>query len=166
MNTFEESLNQINEAAAIYVAQVPANLRQGSLDKNFSFADFLNNKLLVIHSIRSGITFSLFSEITKITPFSDEDWAEILNISSKSLQRYRAEKNFRFKPIHSEKIIEIAEVALLGNTVFDTSSKFYMWLSTPLFALGSMKPIELLKDSYGKEMVLNELHRIDQGIFV
>ena len=166
MNAFEEFLNQINEAAAIYVAQVPAYLRQGSLDKNFSFADFLNHKLLVVHSIRSGITFSLFSEITKITPFSDEDWAEILNISTKSLQRYRAEENFRFKPIHSEKIIEIAEVALLGNTVFDTSSKFYMWLSIPLFAMGSMKPIELLKDSYGKEMVLNELHRIDQGIFV
>jgi uncharacterized protein (DUF2384 family) len=28
-----------------------------------------------------------------------------------------------------------------------------------------MKPIELIKDSYGKELVINELTRIDQGIF-
>ncbi|MDO9038752.1 MAG: DUF2384 domain-containing protein [Lutibacter sp.] len=32
--------------------------------------------------------------------------------------------------------------------------------------MGNLKPIELLKDSYGKEMVMNELNRIDQGIFV
>jgi len=166
MKTVNKQIHQVNEAAAVYVAQTPLSIRRGRVNKNFSFQDFLDNKLLVIHSIRTGITFDLFSEITKITPFSDDDWAEILNISSKSLQRYRAEKDFRFKPIHSEKIIEIAEVALLGNTVFDTSSQFYLWLRMPLFALGSMKPIELLKDSYGKEMVLDELHRIDQGIFV
>jgi uncharacterized protein (DUF2384 family) len=29
-----------------------------------------------------------------------------------------------------------------------------------------MQPIELLKNSYGKEMVMNELNRINQGIFV
>jgi len=166
MKTFKESINQVNEAAAVYVAQAPPSVSGDVVSKSFSFQDFLDNKLLVIHSIRTGITFNLFSEITKITPFSDEDWAEILNISSKSLQRYRAEKDFRFKPIHSEKIIEIAEVALLGNTVFDTSTQFYEWLITPLFALGTMQPIELLKDSYGKEMVLNELQRIDHGIFV
>jgi hypothetical protein len=27
-------------------------------------------------------------------------------------------------------------------------------------------PLELLKDSYGQELVIQELHRIDQGIFV
>jgi hypothetical protein len=29
-----------------------------------------------------------------------------------------------------------------------------------------MKPKELLKDSYGKEMVIGELTRIEHGIFV
>jgi uncharacterized protein (DUF2384 family) len=39
-----------------------------------------------------------------------------------------------------------------------------MWLETPNFALGNQKPFELLKDSYGKEMVMGELTRIDHGI--
>jgi uncharacterized protein (DUF2384 family) len=44
--------------------------------------------------------------------------------------------------------------------------KLGLWLNTPNFALGKLKPIELLKDSYGKEMVIGELVRVNHGIFV
>ena len=54
----------------------------------------------------------------------------------------------------------------LGKDVFDSEEQFYLWLNTPNFALGSLKPFELMKDSYGKEMVISELHKIDQGIFI
>jgi len=60
----------------------------------------------------------------------------------------------------------LAEVTQLGETVFDSQEQFYNWLKRPNQALGNMKPLELLKDSYGKELVVNELTRIDQGIFV
>lgn len=161
MKNFKSQINQVNEAAATYVRK----FSDASVKNSFSFEDLLNNKLLLIHTIRKGIPFSLFSEIKHIVPFSDEDWAEVLNTSTKSLQRYKQEKDFLFKPIHSEKIIEIAETALLGNQVFDTSGHFQQWLNSPCYALGSHKPFELLKDSYGKELVLNELNRIDHGIF-
>ena len=78
----------------------------------------------------------------------------------------REKEDFIFKPLQSEKILELAEVTSLGNDVFDTEEQFYLWLNTPSFALGNLQPIELLKDSYGKEMVVNELNKIDQGIFV
>jgi putative toxin-antitoxin system antitoxin component (TIGR02293 family) len=161
MKKFISQINQVNEAAAVYVRKTS----DITIKSNFTFEDLLNNKLLLIHTIRKGIPFSLFSEIKNIVPFSDEDWAEVLNTSTKSLQRYKLEKDFLFKPIHSEKIIEIAEVALLGNQVFDSSAHFQQWLTTPCYALGSHKPFELLKDSYGKELVINELHKIDHGIF-
>ena len=120
--------------------------------------------MLIVHSIREGIPYRLFRLIREKTPFSEEEWAEILNISTKTLQRYRASRNHVFKPIHSEKILELAEVTSLGNSVFGPE-KFYLWLQTPNFALGNLKPKELLKDSYGKELVVEELHHIDQGIF-
>ncbi|MCC6451300.1 MAG: DUF2384 domain-containing protein, partial [Acidobacteria bacterium] len=34
------------------------------------------------------------------------------------------------------------------------------------FALGNVKPVELLRDSYGKELVMGELNRIAHGILV
>jgi len=82
------------------------------------------------------------------------------------LQRYKNEKSFYFKSIHTEKIIEIAEVANFGSEIFDTPNQFEIWLKTPSIALGSLKPSVLLKDSYGKGLVMAELNRIDQGIFV
>ena len=94
------------------------------------------------------------------------DWANVLDISTKSLQRYKTSPERHFKPIHSEKIIEMAEVTKVGLDVFGNIDKLKLWLNTPSYALGNLKPIELLKDSYGKEMVISELNRINHGIFV
>ncbi len=131
----------------------------------FTFADFLADKILMIFVIRQGIPYSLFSKIQQFTPFSENDWAELLDISTKSLHRYKqADKTF--KPLQSEKIIEMAEVTKIGLETFGDIDKFKLWLDTPNFSLGRIKPVELIKDSYGKELVIGELTRINYGIFV
>lgn len=131
-----------------------------------SYEEFLGNKMLIIKAIRAGIPYSLFDLIQDHSPFSEADWADFLDISTKSLQRYKALPEHHFKPIHSEKIIEMAEVVQIGLDVFGDMEKLGLWLNTPNFALGKLKPIELLKDSYGKEMVIGELVRVNHGIFV
>ena len=50
--------------------------------------------------------------------------------------------------------------------MFGSQENLYQWLSRINHALGDMLPIELLKDSYGKELVIDELNRIDHGIFI
>lgn len=80
-------------------------------------------------------------------------------------QRHQNDPNYHFKPIHTEKIIELVEVTHFGEEVFDFAEQFYLWLNTPSLALGNIKPAELLKDSYGKDLVMGELNRIDHGIF-
>lgn len=134
--------------------------------KDIGFNEFLADKMLIIAAIRVGIPYSLFELIQYQTPLSDNDWADFLGISTKSLHRYKTSNQHRFKAIHSEKIIEIAEVTEVGLEVFGGMDKLKLWLDTPNFALGKLKPIELLKDSYGKELVLSELTRINYGILV
>ena len=141
------------------------NKRLGANERNLTYGEFLSDKMLIIKLIRTGVPYSLFDLIKNITPFSEGDWAEFLNISTKSLLRYK-QTSKQFKPLQSEKIIEMAEVTNVGTEVFGSMEKFKLWLDTPNFALGNMKPIELLKDSYGKEMVIGELTRIEHGIFV
>ena len=58
----------------------------------------------------------------------------------------------------------MAEVTNAGLDTFGNIEKFKLWLETPNFSLGDQMPMELLKDSYGKEMVLGELTRINHGI--
>ncbi len=128
-----------------------------------TYDDVFNNKLLLVHIISEGIPYSLFANLQSYLPFSESDWTYYLSMSAKSLQRYKKEAN-TFKPVHSEKIIELAEVTHLGVNVLGNVERFKLWLNTPSFALGSNKPKELLKDSYGKELVVAELTRIDHGI--
>lgn len=155
---------KIDKAVRTYLKKVEQDQHLHLSDKQITYKEFLSNRMLIVHSIREGIPYRLYKLIQEKTPFSEEEWAEILNISTKTLQRYRASKNHVFKPIHSEKILELAEVTSLGNSVFGPE-KFYLWLQTPNYALGNLKPKELLKDSYGKELVVEELHHIEQGIF-
>jgi putative toxin-antitoxin system antitoxin component (TIGR02293 family) len=118
----------------------------------------------ISNSTAKTVTVDLFHTIQACTPFTETDWANFLDISTKSLQRYKVASNFSFKPIHSEKIIEMAEVTQAGLEVFGNLNTLKLWLNTPNFALGSLLPIELLKDSYGKDLVLAELIRINHGI--
>src|ERR1700761_8655406 len=149
--------------------EISASVKRAGIDKKFlpaedlTYTDFLSNKMLMMLMIREGISYSLFDLIQYTTPFSESDWADILDISTKSLQRYK-QTSKQFKSIQSEKIIEMAEVTNMGLDVFGDMDKFKLWLDTPNFALGSLKPIELLKDSYGKEMVIGELYKINHGI--
>lgn len=157
--------NVVNEAMSTYAT----NLNTGSIfnfnkDTN-SFSDFFDNKMLIIQVIRQGLPYKIFNIIKNIIPFTEDDWANYLNISKKSLQRYSNDKAFLFKPIHTEKIIELAEVTNFGKDVFDSTEQFYLWLNTPSFAFNNLKPSELLQDSYGKELVIEELNRIEHGIF-
>lgn len=134
-----------------------------SITKDITYSDFLSNKMLMIFVIRKGVPYSLFNLIQDFTPFTDEIWADILDISTKSLHRYK-QSSKSFKSIQSEKIIEMAEITNVGLDVFGDMDKFKLWLETPNFSLGNLKPLELLKDSYGKELVISELTRINYGI--
>jgi putative toxin-antitoxin system antitoxin component (TIGR02293 family) len=157
--------NVVNEAISNYANSLNiASIFNFNKETN-SFSDFFDNKMLVIQVIKKGLPYNIFNAIKKIIPFTEDDWASYLNISKKSLQRYSNDKNHLFKPIHTEKIIELAEVTSFGKDVFDSSEQFYLWLNTPLFIFNNLKPSELLQDSYGKELVIEELSRIEHGIF-
>jgi putative toxin-antitoxin system antitoxin component (TIGR02293 family) len=131
--------------------------------QKLTYSGFISDKMLIIDAIRIGIPYSLFDLIQEYTPFSESDWANFLDISTKSLQRYK-QSSKQFKPNQSEKIIEMAEVTNVGLDVFGDMHKFKLWLDTPNFALGNLKPMDLIKDSYGKELVISELTRINYGI--
>jgi putative toxin-antitoxin system antitoxin component (TIGR02293 family) len=129
-----------------------------------AYYSFPLDKFFIYRAITKGVPYSIFKTIQELVPFSDTDWAELLEITTKTLFRYKKSEK-RFKSIHSEKILEMAEVTILGLEVFEEMDKFKLWLGTPNFALGNYKPFDLLRDSYGKELVVTELYHIEHGIF-
>lgn len=132
----------------------------------YGSTSILNNPFSASIAIEKGIGYSIFEEIQQLIYLSEQKLADILSLSTKSLQRYKKDKDFRFKPIHSEKLIELAEVANFGLSVFDSKDQFNLWLDTPSFVLGNKKPSDLLTNSYGIKLVMQELNNIEHGIFV
>ncbi len=150
--------------------EIATLVKRSGMDRKFftsdnivSYKHFLSNRMAIILVIREGVPYSLFNLIQSHAPFSENEWSTFLDISTKSLHRYKQTLR-QFKPLQSEKIIEMAEVTHIGLDTFGDMDKFKLWLDTPNFSMGGLKPMELLKDSYGKEMVVGELTRINYGI--
>lgn len=161
----DQEITKFLNSPEIDFSQFQEHNNQVNSVREFTFDEFLSDKMLMITAIRAGIPYSLFDLIQQYAPFSETDWAGFLDVSTKSLQRYKQAAK-RFKSIHSEKIIELAEVTQIGLDVFGSTAELKLWLNTPNFALGAQKPIDLLKNSYGIELVAGQMVRIDHGIFV
>jgi putative toxin-antitoxin system antitoxin component (TIGR02293 family) len=165
MNSTDKSIIEKLDNEINLIVKQGGTKKQIKESKKISHSDFFNDKLMMIGVIREGVPYSLFTIIQDYTPFSEKDWSNFLDLSTKSLLRYK-QSTKNFKPIHSEKIIEMAEVTTIGLDVFGNMEKFKLWLETPNFSLGNIKPKDLLLDSYGKELVISELTRINYGILV
>lgn len=159
-----DSETQIDQQINSYAQKIAKEHHIELAEEPIGYYGLLSNKLLLVHAIREGLPFKIFSLIKEMAPFSMDQWAAFLGVSTKSIQRYES-GNQSFKPLQTEKIMEIAEITKEGLEVFDDMKQFNDWLQAKNFVLGNMKPIDLLHDSFGQQMVLDELHRIDEGVF-
>lgn len=110
--------NQLNKEVTAIIKRYRNDKELIFSAKNLTYLDLFSNKMLLIHIIRDGVPYSFFNLIRHYTPFSEMDWASFLDLSTKSLQRYK-QTSKQFKSIQSEKIIEMAEVTNVGLDVLE-----------------------------------------------
>jgi len=131
-----------------------------------SIAQF-NTKLLdtveLLKLSRKGISFDLFEKIAKSHSYTTKEWSSFLHLTERTIQRYKKERR-KFESLQSERIIEIAQLHLKGKEVFDSKLNFEEWMNSKIIALGNIRPIELLDSSFGIEMLMDELGRIEHGV--
>jgi len=131
-----------------------------------SIAQF-NSKLLdtveLLKLSRKGITIGLFEEIEKSSSYTLKEWSKFLHLTERTIQRYKKEKR-KFEPLQSERIIEITKLNFKGKEVFGSKVNFEEWMNSKIIALGNVRPIELLDSSFGIDLIMDELGRIEHGI--
>ncbi|WP_080903129.1 antitoxin Xre/MbcA/ParS toxin-binding domain-containing protein [Parabacteroides sp. Marseille-P3160] len=134
-------------------------------DRNKSFDFSIKDKDIVslIRSTREGIGFDSFLSIAKNSSINMQEWSAILHFSERSMLRYKKEGK-TFDPLQSEKIIQVALILQKGQEVFGDTAKFNNWLDTDNTALGKTKPKDLLDNSFGIQLIENELTKIEHGI--
>ena len=109
-------------------------------------------------------SYNEFKKIADKTPFTQAEWALILHVSERTLQRY-AKNNGSFAPINAERALQIDKVIKEGKLTFGKVENFYNWLKRDPYMLGGNLSFDALYSANGIERVLTQLHRIQHGLF-
>lgn len=115
--------------------------------------------------IVKDFTYNEFKKIADKTPFTQLEWASILHVSERTLQRY-AKNNGSFAPINAERALQIVDVINEGKKTFGKVDMFYNWLKRKPTMLEGPLSFESLTTSTGIQLVLTQLGRIQHGLFV
>jgi len=112
---------------------------------------------------RQGIAKNSLQKLAEIGGISIKQFTELLPVSLRTIQRYSGKD--LLAPEVSDHALRIAEVFAKGIDVFDTRQSFQRWLQSPLVGLGGQTPLSLLDTSFGVRMVMNELGRLEHGVY-
>jgi putative toxin-antitoxin system antitoxin component (TIGR02293 family) len=79
---------------------------------------------------------------------------------------HRKQRRQRLTGEESDRAVRLARMRALAARVFGEEQKAWRWLRTQKQALGGRAPVELLGTEAGARAVEEELHRVDEGMFV
>ena len=116
-----------------------------------------------IQCIREGVPKKALDNLINITGISSAEMSAIMRTSERTLRRYSPKQKLNAE--QSERVIELAKIYSRGEQVFGTLDAFKEWMNGSVMALGNKKPKEFLDTSMGIEMLMDELGRIEHGIF-
>jgi putative toxin-antitoxin system antitoxin component (TIGR02293 family) len=123
----------------------------------------VQNRMDLVELSDKGVTKNALRHLAKFLSFTMSQMAALLPVTERTIQRYAPKKHF--SRVVSEQILQIAEVAAMGAEVFEDRDKFLSWMDHPNRTLADKTPLSLLNSRFGAEMVLDELGRIEHGVF-
>jgi putative toxin-antitoxin system antitoxin component (TIGR02293 family) len=121
------------------------------------------SEIEVVDMLEKGLTKQNYQKAKDVTGFSHQNMASILSISTKTLESKKNKD--RLSDTASERLLKLAELAAQGIQVFNSGDLFREWLQKPLRPLGGKKPVDLMVNMYGLDMVKNLLGRIEHGVY-
>ena len=114
--------------------------------------------------ISRDISFSDFKKMASKVDFTQKEWADILHVSERTLQRY-AHNDGSFSSGTIDRIYQINKVFQRGKEVFGSYQKFNLWLRDNPYMLEGRLSLHSLASIEGINNVLTQLGRIEHGIF-
>lgn len=123
----------------------------------------IKDRMDLIELGKKGLTKEALKHLSDFLSLSLRQMSSLLPITERTILRHG--RNKPFNNVVSEQILQIAEVAVRGAEVFGDKDRFIRWINHPSTALANKTPLSLLDSRFGIEMVLDELGRIEHGIF-
>jgi hypothetical protein len=112
----------------------------------------------------TAFTYNKFATIAATVPFTQKEWAGILHLSDRTLQRY-ALSNTAFEGIYVDRILHIQQLLQLGLQTFTTSDAFYLWLKKDKNVMGQLINFQSLLTTQGIQATINQVGRILHNVY-
>ena len=109
-------------------------------------------------------TYRKFKKVADMVPFTQAEWASVLHLSERTLQRY-AKNNGSFEGIYTDRILQIQELVETGLATFSSADAFYQWLKKDKHVMGHVLNFTSLSTTRGIQETLNQLVRIQHGVY-
>ena len=118
-----------------------------------------------VNKIRFGLPCSVLTVLASKIDVPQKDIAGWLHTTTRTIQR-SIEANTQLGLDLSDRVAQLLRVYCRCKDVFKDDKKVSIWLKSPNFALGNVAPVALLDTIPGMEMVLDELGKIEHGVFI
>jgi len=164
--TEPENNNKVSEPAVMYgYTPDPVTVRTIMLMGMEGKKDFtaIKSENDFIKLIRAGIPRQAMTHLMEVADISLTEMASIVHTSDRTLRRYTPQQKLSTE--QSERMVEMAKLYSRGEEVFGTMDSFKEWMNSTLLPFGDKKPKEFLDTSLGINMLMDELGRIEHGIF-
>lgn len=109
-------------------------------------------------------TYKKMKKVADLVPFTQAEWANMLHLSERTLQRY-AKNNSSFEGIYTDRILLLQEMIQLGLETFTDAQAFYRWLKKEKPVMGQTLNFASLYSDRGIQEIIDQLIRIQQGVY-
>lgn len=122
-----------------------------------------NSSFAYLKILKEGLHRNSVNSFIKHSSLTKKQVSRLIHVSERTLQR--KSPNTLMDINSSERLIELSRLFHKGIIVLSKKEKFLTWLERPNKSLGNSKPIDLIETSIGIDLVMDELLRIEHGIF-
>ena len=109
-------------------------------------------------------SFKKFKKVTELMPFTQSEWANMLHLSERTLQRY-AKSNTSFEAIYTDRILLLQKMIRLGLETFVSADVFYQWLKKEKRVMGHSIGLSSLLSEKGIQEIIDQISRIQYGVY-
>ena len=124
----------------------------------------LNESFGLMNVIRKGLPTTSLDHLSKQLGLSSSTIVVELGLAKRTYAR-KVEKHELLSTEQTERVVRLARVFAYAKHVFGSEEKARRWMQKPSRALGGEVPLRLLDTDVGGNAVIDELGRIDYGVF-
>lgn len=114
--------------------------------------------------VRRGLPYGSIAATARTLRVSEEEALSWAGLPKRTIARRKA-KGERLKADESERLLRLARAVALAIDVLGDEERALRWMKAPNRGLGGEAPLQMLDTDLGTTAVLDELLRLEHGVF-